>query len=144
MSWMFWMLYCNRLLWRSTPAVWDVFRSVWLQILSWYWMGFLWRPHYHSIIHYHLKSVRYSTAPFRHIDSVNCIWPLSEMTSHINGRQIVGGLPIFLLWRNQAVVRFCRVVMKEYRTLSRYSGRIIQYIEYSCFMLVEWEEDGFQ
>ena len=27
--------------------------------------------------------------------------------------------------------------------MSRYSGEIIQYNKYSCFVLVEWEEDGF-
>ena len=27
--------------------------------------------------------------------------------------------------------------------MSRYSGRIIRYNKYSCFVLVEWEEDGF-
>lgn len=31
--------------------------------------------HYHNVIRYHLKSVRFSTAPFKRVDSVNCkLW----------------------------------------------------------------------
>ena len=31
--------------------------------------------HHHSVIRYHLKSVRYCAVPFRHVDSLNCkLW----------------------------------------------------------------------
>ena len=33
----------------------------------------IYEEQYHSVIRYHLKSVRYCAAPFQHVDSVNCM-----------------------------------------------------------------------
>lgn len=33
----------------------------------------LYEEHYHSVIRYHLKSVRYCMVPFQRVDSVNCV-----------------------------------------------------------------------
>ena len=44
--------------------------------------------HYHSVIRYHLKSVRYSTAPFRRVDSVNCVlWFKLPMNAPLTDKQ---------------------------------------------------------